>query len=174
MLPDPVTDGSKTDGAAAKSPDRLVDVVIDDVSIGRSGPAIDHERQVAVHDLLEDNAFALVGHARGPYSLTLAVVERRLVFDVRTAEGREPVAAHMLALSPLRRAVKDYHLICDSYYEAIKTASPSQIEAIDMGRRGLHNDGSTLLMERLDGKISIDFETARRLFTLICVLHWKG
>ncbi len=154
--------------------DRLVDILIDEVSIGRSGPAIDHERQVAVHDILEQNSFALPGDDRGPYCLKLSVVERRLVFDVREADGNEPVAAHMLALSPLRRAVKDYHLICDSYYEAIKTATPSQIEAIDMGRRGLHNDGSTLLMERLDGKISIDFETARRLFTLVCVLHWKG
>lgn len=174
MLPDPATNRSKADGGGADTPDCLVQVVIDEVSIGRSGPAIDHERQVAIHDLLEGNSFALVGHSLGPYALTLAVVERRLVFDVRTARSGEPVAAHMLALSPLRRAVKDYHLICDSYYEAIKTASPSQIEAIDMGRRGLHNDGSSLLMERLDGKIAIDFETARRLFTLICVLHWKG
>lgn len=157
-----------------KGPNRLVSVVIDEVSIGRSSPSIDHERQVAVHDLIEENSFALPGHDRGPYLLNLAVVERRLVFDVREAVSDEPVAAHMLALSPLRRAVKDYHLICDSYYEAIKTATPSQIEAIDMGRRGLHNDGSTLLMERLDGKIEIDFETARRLFTLVCVLHWKG
>lgn len=154
--------------------DRLLAVRIDEVSIGRSSPSIDHERQVAIHDLLEDNSFALPGHDRGPYALNLAVVERRLVFDVREAASDEAVAAHMLALSPLRRAVKDYHLICDSYYEAIKSASPRQIEAIDMGRRGLHNDGSTVLMERLEGKISIDFETARRLFTLVCVLHWKG
>ena len=157
-----------------KHTDRLVAVVIDEVSIGRSSPAVDHERQVAIHDLLEENHFALPGQDAGPYALNLAVVERRLVFDVRDADNREPIAAHMLALSPLRRAVKDYHMICDSYYEAIKSASPRQIEAIDMGRRGLHNDGSTLLMERLGGKIDMDFETARRLFTLVCVLHWKG
>ena len=156
------------------SRDRLVAVVIDEVSIGRSSPAVDHERQVAIHDLLEENRFALPGQDAGPYALNLAVVERRLVFDVRDAANEATVAAHMLSLSPLRRAVKDYHMICDSYYEAIKTASPRQIEAIDMGRRGLHNDGSQLLMERLEGKIEMDFETARRLFTLVCVLHWKG
>lgn len=154
--------------------DRLIAVVIDEVSIGRSNPSVDHERQVAIHDLLEGSVFALPNQMRGPYCLNLAVVERRLVFDVRDAAGQETIAAHMLALSPLRRVVKDYHMICDSYYEAIKSASPRQIEAIDMGRRGLHNDGSTLLMERLEGKISMDFETARRLFTLVCVLHWKG
>ncbi|MFK7792699.1 MAG: UPF0262 family protein [Devosiaceae bacterium] len=158
----------------AKSPNRLIAVVIDEVSIGRSSPSIDHERQVAIHDLIEENSFELPERNSGPYTLNLAVVERRLVFDVRDSANETPIAAHMLSLSPLRRAVKDYHLICDSYYEAIKTASPSQIEAIDMGRRGLHNDGSTLLMERLAGKITIDFETARRLFTLVCVLHWKG
>ncbi|MEM6381324.1 MAG: UPF0262 family protein [Pseudomonadota bacterium] len=157
-----------------RTSDRLMGVVIDEVSIGRSNPAVDHERQVAIHDLIEENSFALPGHDKGPYCLNLAVVERRLVFDVRNEANSEPVAAHMLALSPLRRAVKDYHMICDSYYEAIKSASPRQIEAIDMGRRGLHNDGSTLLMERLAGKIEMDFETARRLFTLVCVLHWKG
>jgi uncharacterized protein (UPF0262 family) len=173
MLPESGLTTPKSD-TSEQGPNRLVSVNIDEVSIGRSSPSIDHERQVAIHDLIEENSFALPGHDRGPYSLNLAVVERRLVFDVREAASDDPVAAHMLALSPLRRAVKDYHLICDSYYEAIKTASPSQIEAIDMGRRGLHNDGSTLLMERLEGKIEIDFETARRLFTLVCVLHWKG
>ncbi len=173
MLPDS-NPPSSSDAPKNMSPNRLVAVVIDEVSIGRSSPAIDHERQVAIHDLLEDNSFALPAQDAGPYVLNLAVVERRLVFDVRDETNQTHITAHMLSLSPLRRAVKDYHLICDSYYEAIKTASPSQIEAIDMGRRGLHNDGSTLLMERLEGKIEIDFETARRLFTLVCVLHWKG
>lgn len=173
-MPDPGPASSQAASPETAGRNRLVSVLIDEVSIGRSGPSIDHERQVAVHDLLEENAFSLPGHERGPYALNLSVVERRLVFDVREASSDELVVAHMLALSPLRRAVKDYHLICDSYYEAIKSASPRQIEAIDMGRRGLHNDGSTLLMERLDGKIEIDFETARRLFTLVCVLHWKG
>lgn len=173
MLPE-TTATTTSDTPKNTSPDRLVAVLIDEVSIGRSSPAIDHERQVAIHDLLEENSFALPEKDHGPYALNLAVVERRLVFDVRDETNQTAIAAHMLSLSPLRRAVKDYHLICDSYYEAIKTASPSQIEAIDMGRRGLHNDGSTLLMERLEGKITIDFETARRLFTLVCVLHWKG
>ena len=163
-----------TPGSDKPSSDRLVAIQIDEVSIGRSSPSVDHERQVAIHDLLHENSFFLPGHARGPYALNLAVIESRLVFDVREAASNEPVAAHMLALSPLRRAVKDYHMICDSYYEAIRSASPRQIEAIDMGRRGLHNDGSTLLMERLEGKIGLDFETARRLFTLVCVMHWKG
>ena len=173
-MPDPSPAPSQAASPETTSRNQLVSVVIDEVSIGRSGPSIDHERQVAVHDLLEENTFALPGHDRGPYALYLSVVERRLVFDVREASSDDPVVAHMLALSPLRRAVKDYHLICDSYYEAIKSASPRQIEAIDMGRRGLHDDGSRLLMDRLEGKIALDFETARRLFTLVCVLHWKG
>lgn len=164
---------SETEPASANT-DKLVAIVIDDVSIGRSSPNVDHERQVAIHDLIEENSFALPSKSYGPYALNLAVVERRLVFDVRNAQSDTQVATHMLALAPLRRVVRDYHLICDSYYEAIKSASPRQIEAIDMGRRGLHNDGSTLLMERLEGKITVDFETARRLFTLVCVLHWKG
>ncbi|MEM6712477.1 MAG: UPF0262 family protein [Pseudomonadota bacterium] len=174
MLPEKGLDATKGASAASTGPNRLVSITIDEMSIGRSSPTIDHEREVAIHDLIEDNSFSLEGHDRGPYALNLAVVERRLVFDVREATSDAPIAAHMLALSPLRRAVKDYHLICDSYYEAIRTSSPSRIEAIDMGRRGLHNDGSTLLRERLAGKISMDFETARRLFTLVCVLHWKG
>ena len=105
--------------------------------------------------------------------LNLSIAENRLVFDIRSEEGA-PVMAHLFSLTPLRRIVKDYFMICDSYYKAIRTATPSQIEAIDMGRRGLHNEGSELLMERLKEKISVDFDTARRLFTLICVLHWKG
>ncbi|MCZ7657497.1 MAG: UPF0262 family protein [Xanthobacteraceae bacterium] len=156
-----------------KSPKRLVAVSLDDASIGRSGPDIEHERAVAIYDLLEDNSFAPVGHAGGPYALHLSIVENRLVFDIRLAD-ETPVVAHLLSLTPLRRIVKDYFMICDSYYKAIRTATPSQIEAIDMGRRGLHNDGSTLLLERLKDKIELDFDTARRLFTLICVLHWKG
>jgi uncharacterized protein (UPF0262 family) len=100
-------------------------------------------------------------------------VDKRLVFDVQDGEGKTLIA-HYLSLTPLRRIVKDYFTICDSYYQAIRTATPSQIEAIDMGRRGLHNEGSELLMERLKGKIRMDIDTARRLFTLVCVLHWKG
>jgi uncharacterized protein (UPF0262 family) len=123
--------------------------------------------------LIEQNAFAPVGHEGGPYKLQLGIAENRLVFDVRLADGA-PVVAHMLSLTPFRRIVKDYFLICDSYYKAIRASTPSQIEAIDMGRRGLHDEGSRVLMERLKDKIEVDFDTARRLFTLLSVLHWKG
>jgi uncharacterized protein (UPF0262 family) len=151
----------------------LVKVTLDEASIGRSSREVEHERAVAIYDLLEDNSFSPVGHTGGPYALHLSITGNRLVFDVRLADGA-PVIAHHLSLTPLRRIVKDYFLICESYYQAIRTATPSQIEAIDMGRRGLHNEGSELLMQRLDGKIEFDIDTARRLFTLITVLHWKG
>ena len=152
---------------------RLVKVTLDEGSIGRSSSDIEHERAVAIYDLLEDNSFAPLDHDGGPYALHLSITENRLVFDIRLEDGT-PVIAHLLSLTPLRRIVKDYFMICDSYYKAIRTSTPSQIEAIDMGRRGLHNEGSELLMERLKEKINLDFDTARRLFTLICVLHWKG
>jgi uncharacterized protein (UPF0262 family) len=158
---------------ASVSRQRLVKVTLDEGSIGRSSADIEHERAVAIYDLLEDNSFAPVDHDGGPYVLHLSIAENRLVFDIRSEEGA-PVMAHLFSLTPLRRIVKDYFMICDSYYKAIRTSTPSQIEAIDMGRRGLHNEGSELLMERLKEKIAVDFDTARRLFTLICVLHWKG
>jgi uncharacterized protein (UPF0262 family) len=152
---------------------RLIKITLDEGSIGRSSPDIEHERAVAIYDLIEDNSFAPVDHDGGPYMLHLSISENRLVFDIRREDGT-PLMAHLLSLTPLRRIVKDYFLICDSYYKAIRTATPSQIEAIDMGRRGLHNEGSDLLMERLKEKVEVDHDTARRLFTLICVLHWKG
>ena len=152
---------------------RLVKVTLDEGSIGRSSPDIEHERAVAIYDLLEDNSFAPVDHEGGPYVLHLSIAENRLVFDIRSEEGA-PVMAHLFSLTPLRRIVKDYFMICDSYYQAIRTATPDRIEALDMGRRGIHDEGSRTLMERLDGKVRVDFETARRLFTLISVLHWKG
>jgi uncharacterized protein (UPF0262 family) len=152
---------------------RLIKVTVDEGSIGRAAADIEHERAVAIYDLLEANSFAPDGHEDGPYVLQLMIADNRLVFDVRL-EDDTPVVAHLLSLTPFKRIVKDYFLICDSYYQAIRTASPAQIEAIDMGRRGLHNEGSELLMERLKGKIDVDFDTARRLFTLIAVLHWKG
>lgn len=152
---------------------KLVAVTLDEDSIGRSGPDIEHERAVAIYDLIEENVFQPVGHQPGLYALHLSMADNRLVFDIRTADG-DPVVAHLLSLNPFRRIVKDYFMICDSYYAAIRTATPDRIEAIDMGRRGTHDDGSRILMERLDGKVIIDFATARRLFTLICVLHWKG
>ena len=158
---------------SGKPRQRLVKVTLDEGSIGRSSPDSEHERAVAIYDLIEDNSFAPAEHDGGPYTLQLSITENRLAFDVREENGT-PVIAHLLSLTPFRRIVKDYFLICDSYYKAIRTATPSQIEAIDMGRRGLHNEGSELLQERLKEKIEVDFDTARRLFTLICVLHWKG
>ena len=152
---------------------RLVKITLDEGSIGRSGQDIEHERAVAIYDLIEDNSFAPADHDGGPYALHLSITENRLVFDIRQQDGA-PLMAHLLSLTPFRKIVKDYFMICDSYYKAIRTASPTQIEAIDMGRRGLHNEGSELLKERLKEKIDVDFDTARRLFTLICVLHWKG
>jgi uncharacterized protein (UPF0262 family) len=160
--------------APADSRKCIVKVCLDRDTIGPGNRDIEHERAVAIYDLVEENSFAPVGHDDGgPYCLYLQLVENRLVFDIRT-EDNQPVVAHHLSLSPFRRIVKDYFLICESYYQAIRTASPSQIEAIDMGRRGLHDEGSELLMERLKEKVTLDFETARRLFTLITVLHWKG
>jgi uncharacterized protein (UPF0262 family) len=151
---------------------RLIAVTLDDTSIGRASPDIEHERAVAIYDLIEENCFSLPKHA-GPYRLNLSIVDRRLVFDIRS-ESDEPLITHALSLTPFRKIVKDYYMICESYHQAIRTASPSRIEAIDMGRRGLHNEGSDILKERLKGKIDLDLNTARRLFTLICVLHWRG
>ncbi|MGG7519478.1 UPF0262 family protein [Allorhizobium undicola] len=151
---------------------RLSDVVLDE-TIGRSTPDVEHERAVAIFDLIEENSFEPVGHSGGPYHLLLSLVDSKLVFAIKT-DGGEDVATHILSLTPLRRIIKDYFMICESYYEAIRSATPSQIEAIDMGRRGIHNDGSQTLMDRLKGKIVIDFDTARRLFTLVCVLYWRG
>ncbi len=152
---------------------RLMEVVLDDASIGRSTPDVEHERAVAIFDLVEENSFCPAGAEEGPFRLKISVVEKRLVFDISNEAG-EQIAVHILSLTPFRKIVKDYYMICESYYEAIKSSSPSQIEAIDMGRRGLHNEGSQTLKDRLDGKIEIDFDTARRLFTLVCVLHWRG
>ena len=152
---------------------RLAVVTLDEETIGRANEDVEHEREVAIYDLLEQNSFAPVGHSNGPYALHLSINGNRLVFDIRHTDGT-PVVAHLLSLTPLRRIVKDYYLICDSYYQAIRTATPDKIEAIDMGRRAIHNDGSQILMERLKGKVTVDIDTARRLFTLLCVLHWKG
>jgi uncharacterized protein (UPF0262 family) len=159
--------------APPKGNQRLVRLTLDENSIGRSSADVEHERAVAIYDLLEENSFAPNGHDGGPYWLHLAVVGNRLVLDVRAADESQ-VVTHHLSLTPLKRIVKDYFMICDSYYQAIRSSTPSQIEAIDMGRRALHNEGSELLMERLKNKIRVDFDTARHLFTLITVLHWKG
>lgn len=153
---------------------RLCAVHLDEGSIGRGGADVEHERATAIYDLLEDNRFTPHNDpGQGPYVLNIGLVDNRLVLDIQR-EGGERVVQHHLSLTPFRKVVKDYFLICESYYAAIRTASPTQIEAIDMGRRGLHNEGSELLQERLKDKIEVDFDTARRLFTLICALHWRG
>ncbi|MBB3808292.1 UPF0262 family protein [Pseudochelatococcus contaminans] len=152
---------------------RLVSVTLDEASLGRGNPDQEHERAVAIWDILEENSFTVSNHEGGPYVLHLSLVERKLLLDIRLAD-ETPVVAHFLSLSPFRRVIKDYDLICESYYAAIRTATPSQIEAIDMGRRGLHDEASELLRERLAGKIDVDFDTARRMFTLLFALQWKG
>jgi uncharacterized protein (UPF0262 family) len=152
---------------------RIAKVTLDERTVVRRSPEVEHERAVAIFDLIEENHFAPVGDYGGPYSLHLGIEENRLVLDIRT-EADDPLGKVILALSPFRRVVKDYFTVCESYYHAIKTASPSQIEAIDMGRRGLHDEGAVLLRERLAGKIELDSNTARRLFTLICVLHIRS
>jgi uncharacterized protein (UPF0262 family) len=152
---------------------RLVAIKLDEASIGRANPNIEHEREVAIFDILESNQFQLEGRDDGPYVLNLAIVEDRLVFAVGQEAGGDTFTV-VLSLTPLRRVMKDYFIVCESYYHAIRTAPPSRIQSIDMGRRALHDEGSRVLVERLKGKISVDGDTARRLFTLICALHWKG
>ena len=152
---------------------RIAKIALDEDTILWRNADVEQERRVAIYDLIEENVFEPSGDDGGPYKLRIALAENRLVLDVAREDG-SPVIVHMLSLTPFRRVVKDYFLICESYYLAIKTESPSRIEAIDMGRRGLHNEGSELLVERLKDKVNIDFDTARRLFTLICALHWKG
>jgi uncharacterized protein (UPF0262 family) len=159
--------------SAEGSRQRLAAVILDEASIGRGNPDQEHERTIAIYDILEANSFGVPGHDGGPYMLHLGMVEKRLCFDIRTSGG-EQVVSHHLSLTPFRSVIRDYEMICDSYYKAIRSASPTQIEAIDMGRRGLHNEAAELLMQRLDGKITVDFDTARRIFTLIFALHWKG
>jgi uncharacterized protein (UPF0262 family) len=156
---------------------RLIDIVLDETGLAPPTPEIEQERRVAIFDLLEENRFALAGREErgapgGPYRLTLAIRDRRLVFDVATEAG-EPAGAFHLSLTPFNQVVKDYFQICGAYFDAVKRLPPAQIEAIDMGRRGIHNEGSRILLERLAGKVETDMATARRLFTLICVLHFK-
>ena len=154
---------------------RLIDVRLDETSLVRRSPEVEHERAVAIYDLIEDNAFAPVDPAvpPGPYGLVLRLEESRLIFDVRAEDGA-PLFQHALSLRGLQATIRDYFLVCESYYAAIKTAPPSRIEAIDMGRRALHNEGAEMLRERLAERICVDSDTARRLFTLVCVLHIRG
>jgi uncharacterized protein (UPF0262 family) len=152
---------------------RIAKITLDEKTVVRRSADIEHERAVAIFDLLEENSFAPVGDYEGPFHLDLAIEDNRLILDIRGTDdvSRERIA---LSLAPFRGIVKDYFLICESYFAAIKRASPTQIEAIDMGRRGLHNEGSELLRERLADKVVVDLGTARRLFTLVCVLHIRG
>lgn len=149
----------------------LIGVDIDQESLAASGPDAEHERRVAIFDLLERNSFTLIGHdAGGPYRLVLGEVERKLVFDIRD-EAAAQIYSYIFSLSPFRGVIRDYFMICESYHAAIRGSTTMQIEAIDMARRGIHNEGSELLRERLQDKIEVDIETSRRLFTLICALH---
>lgn len=148
----------------------IAKILLDEKTGGRRAAHVEHERKVAIFDLLEENRFSPIGHDAGPYVLHLGIEDNRLVFDVRT-EADQPLDKFTVPVNSFRRIVKDYFMVCESYFEAIKTAPPSKIEALDMGRRGLHNEGSDILRERLEGKVEIDRATARRLFTLICVLH---
>lgn len=157
---------------------KIIQIDLDDSGLPPPTPEIEQERKVAMFDLLEDNNFALPtreGRAvpAGPYKLGLAIRERRLVFAIATENGN-PAGEFHLSLGPFRQVVKDYFQICESYFDAVKTAAPSQIETIDMARRGIHNEGARVLQERLEGKAEVDTDTARRLFTLICVLHFGG
>jgi uncharacterized protein (UPF0262 family) len=161
------------DKSDRKKTGRLAAVTLDEASIGTPSDEIEHERRVAIYDLIEENQFRPVNDEGGPYALQLGITGNRLLFDIRLTDGT-PVVAHLLSLAPFRRIVKDYFTVCDSYYDAIRTATPDRIEALDMGRRGLHDEGSRLVVERLKDKVELDFDTARRLFTLISVLHWKG
>ncbi|HEY7901729.1 MAG TPA: UPF0262 family protein [Caulobacteraceae bacterium] len=150
---------------------RLHSVDLDEDSLGAASRDQEQERQIAIFDLLEDNHFVPDGAAGGPYSLRLALIEGRLAFDIG-GPGYE--RRHLLSLTPFRGVVKDYHMICESYFQAIRNATPQRIETLDMGRRAIHDEGSRTLQKRLNGKIETNFETARRLFTLICALHWRG
>lgn len=152
---------------------RLMAVQLDEKTLVRRKPEVEHERAIAIYDLLEENYFRPAGELKGPFSLHISVADNRLILDIRS-EDEIPLQEVTLPLAPFRAIVKDYFMICESYFAAIKKSTPSQIEAIDMGRRGLHNEGSELLRERLAGKIEVDFETARRLFTLVCILHIRG
>ena len=152
---------------------RIAAIELDEKTVVRRTRQIEQEREIAIYDLLEENTFRPQNSPGGPYKLVLGIEENRLVFDIRLEDD----SAHgriLLSLTPFRRVVKDYFLICESYFKAIRDAPPSQIETLDMSRRGVHDEGSQLLMERLNGKIELDRDTARRLFTLICVLHLKG
>ncbi len=159
--------------ASEKSRDRLVDITIDAKSLGRANSNIEHEREVAIFDILDGNAFRVDGMDAGPYKLTLSLADDRLLLSISPSNETEAIEQG-IALTPLKRIVKDYFMICESYYEAVRTAPPARIQAIDVSRPTLHDEGSSLLKDKLLPKIVVDDDTARRLFTLVCSLHWKG
>ncbi len=152
---------------------RIAAIEIDDETLAAAGPDAEHERRVAIFDLIEDNYFQVDGENSGPYNVRLSLQDQKLVFAI-ASQNSLPVKTIIMSLMPFKRVIKDYFHICQSYHDAIRSASPVQIEAIDMGRRGLHNEGSELLEQRLKDKVTIDFDTSRRLFTLVCALHQKG
>lgn len=163
-----------SDETTPRKGEYIVKVHLDPRSLAAATAESEYERKVAIFDLLEANQFhPLVEGATGPYKISLSVLDRRLVMDIANADGR-PVKRHLLSLSPFRRIIRDYFMVCESYYDAIRNAPPERIEALDMARRGLHNEGSELLEARLAEKAEMDFDTARRLFTLLCALHVKG
>jgi uncharacterized protein (UPF0262 family) len=161
-----------TDGAEQPGRMKIVKIQLDERSLARATADIEHERKVAIYDLLEDNRFEPAGAGEGPFELYLSIVERRLLFDVRR-EGGVALGEVHLSLTPFRKIIKDYFLLCESYYDAIRNAAPAQIETVDMARRSMHNEGSEILIERLKDKIALDLNTARRLFTLICSFHMR-
>ena len=152
---------------------RLQSIEIDEASLAAVSRDQEQERQIAIFDLVEDNYFQPEGAGGGPYDLKIALAENRLALRITTPDGGFD-QIHLLSLSPFRGVIRDYFMVCESYYQAIRNATPAQIEALDMGRRGLHNEGSSLLQARLEGKVKTDLDTARRLFTLVCALHWRG
>lgn len=162
-----------TSDSAPQSRDRLSEITLDPKSLGRVNANIEHEREVAIFDIIDGNSFAVEGLDDGPYTLVLGIAEDRLQMTIGTAENATLVQ-HGVPLTPLKRIMKDYFLVCESYYDAVRTAPPARIQAIDVNRRGLHDEGSNVLREKLLTKIVVDNDTARRLFTLICALHWKG
>jgi uncharacterized protein (UPF0262 family) len=163
----------QTVAATEKSRDRLVDITLDAKSLGRTNPNIEHEREVAIFDILDGNAFRIDGMDAGPYKLNLSLADDRLVLAISPSSEADAVE-QTIALTPLKRIVKDYFMICESYYEAVRTAPPARIQAIDVSRRALHDEGSSLLKDKLLPKIIVDDDSARRLFTLVVSLHWKG
>lgn len=150
---------------------RLTSVELDEDSLAAASRDQEQERQIAIFDLLEDNHFAPDGAEGGPYALRMSLIDQRLALDIT---GLNYQRRHLLSLSPLRGVVRDYHMICESYFQAIRHATPQKIETLDMGRRAIHDEGSRTLQRRLTGKVETDMDTARRLFTLICALHWRG